>query len=170
MSTTIDDFRSFFKPTKRKKKFNVNKIIRDSLSLVDTSFKHSNISITVNGKEEIVLEGFPNEYSQVVLNILDNAKDAIVEKGVKGEIGIDIFHESDAAVVKIRDNGGGIPEDILDMIFDPYFTTKKGRKGTGLGLYLSKVIIEDHMNGFIDVQSTGNGTEFKISTPRYSPV
>jgi signal transduction histidine kinase len=165
MSTTIDDFRSFFKPTKKKKKFNLNKIIKDSLSLVDASFKYNNISVVVNGEKEITMFGFPNEYSQVILNILSNAKDAIVEKEVNGEIKIDILQENEYAVVKIKDNGGGIPEDILNAIFDPYFTTKRGRRGTGLGLYLAKVIIEDHMDGVIEVQNANDGAEFMISTP-----
>lgn len=165
MSTTIDDFRNFFKPCREQEEFSINKIIKDTLSLVAASFKYNNISVIVNEMEEIIGVGFPNEYSQVILNILNNAKDAIVNKGIAGEIIIDVFYENKFAVVKIKDNGEGIPKDILNKIFEPYFTTRSGEEGTGLGLYLSKVIIEEHMNGYINVQNTDDGTEFKITTP-----
>lgn len=165
MSTTLDDFMDFFKPNKRKEKFSINKSIKNSFSILDASFRCNNISIKINEEKEITGHGSSNEYSQVILNILNNAKDVLREKGISGEIIIDIFHENDTAVVKIRDNGGGIPENILGMIFDPYFTTKSGGKSTGLGLYLSKLIIEDHMDGCIYVQNTHSGAEFSITTP-----
>jgi signal transduction histidine kinase len=119
----------------------------------------------VNEREKLTAVGYPNEYSQVILNILDNAKDAIVLKGIEGEIKIDVEGESDSGVVKIKDNGVGIPEDVLDNIFDPYYTTKKEGEGTGIGLYISKMIIEEHMNGRIEVQNYNRGTEFKIIVP-----
>jgi len=169
MSTTIDDFRNFFKPTKEKEKFCINKIIKDSFFIVDTSFKHNNISVSINEKEQLDAIGFPNEYSQVIVNILNNAKDAIVSKGEKGEITIDILQQNNSAVVKIKDNGGGIPEDALLFIFEPYFTTRQEAKGAGMGLYISKVIVEDHMAGHVDVQNIGDGAEFSITTPLPSP-
>jgi signal transduction histidine kinase len=165
MSDTIDDFRNFFRPNKQKEVFNVNKIIKDSLSLVDASLRFNNISITLNEEEEITVWGFANEYSQVILNVLNNAKDAIVFRGVDGEIKIDIFHKQNFNVLKIKDNGGGIPEKIRNRIFDPYFTTKEEGKGTGIGLYMSKVIIEEHMDGCLEVQNDNGGAEFKIITP-----
>lgn len=165
MSTTIDDFRNFFKPSKEKEKFNINKIIKNSLSIVGASFKHNNINVKMKEKEEIITTGFPNEYSQVILNVLNNAKDAIVDRGIKGRIKIDIFHKNNSGVVKITDNGGGIPEDIFNFIFDPYFTTRPEGKGSGMGLYISKMIIEEHMKGKIDVHNLKNGAEFDIITP-----
>jgi signal transduction histidine kinase len=116
----------------------------------------------MNEREEITTVGFANEYSQVVLNIISNAVDAIIAKGVGGEIKINIFCENDSAIVGIKDNAGGIPEEIINHIFDPYFTTKEGGKGTGIGLYMSKLIIEDHMGGRIDVQNIDDGAEFRI--------
>lgn len=169
MSTTIDDFRSFFKPHKGKKKFRVNKIINDSLALIESSFKYNNISVTITGKEEVTSVGFPNEYSQVILNILNNARDATAAKKTNGKIMIDVFTKNDSAVVTVGDDGGGIPEKNLAVIFEPYFTTKEERKGTGLGLYLSKIIIEDHMNGAIEVKNIKGGTEFRITTPTCEP-
>ena len=158
-------FIQIFRPNKRKEKFCVNKIVRESLSLVDASFKYNNISVMLNEEERIYVFGFSNEYSQVIINVLNNARDAIVEKKADGEIRIDVFRENGSAVVKISDNGGGIPENIMNMIFDPYFTTKEEGKGTGIGLYMSKVIIEDHMNGYVEVQNNNGGAEFRITTP-----
>ena len=166
MSTTIDDFRNFFRPDKDKEEFALNQAVEDVLSLVDASFKYHNIAVRVEKREEICIAGFPNEYSQVILNILNNAKDAIVENKIKnGVILIDIFKENDRGVVTIRDNGGGISDGILDKIFNIYFTTKDEGSGTGLGLYLSRVIIEEHMGGKIEVKNVGEGAEFKIITP-----
>ncbi len=165
MFTTMDDFKNFFQTNKEKTIFNINKNIKDTLSLVGGSFKHSKISVILNEKEKLTALGFPNEYSQVVLNILKNSKDAIIENGIKGQINIDFLYEGNSAIVRIKDNGGGIPDGIIDKIFDSYFTTKKEDKGTGIGLYMSKVIICDHMNGRIKVQNINDGAEFSIITP-----
>jgi PAS domain S-box-containing protein len=165
MATTVDDFRHFFKPNKRKEKFCINETINKSLALVESSFKHNNISAILNQKEKITILGFSNEYSQVILNILNNAKDAILSKNLNGKIEIDIYCEDGAAVTRISDNAGGIPENLLNHIFDPYFTTKEERRGTGIGLYMSKVIIENHMNGRLTVQNIDGGAEFKITIP-----
>jgi signal transduction histidine kinase len=165
MSKTIDDFRSFFKPDKQKEKFSINKNVRNALSMVEADFKYHNISLIMNEREEITFDRFTNEYSQVVLNIIGNATDSIIAKGVGGEITIDIFCEDDSAIVGIKDNGGGVPEEIINRIFDPYFTTKEGTKGTGIGLYMSKIIIEDHMGGRIDFKNVDGGAEFRIIIP-----
>lgn len=166
MSTTIDDFRHFFKPNNKKTEFDVNKIIKDALTMMEASLKYSNINVKFVEDGKIETFGIANEYSQVMLNILNNAKDAVIEKGENGEIIIDVFAENDNTIVKVRDNGGGISENVMNNIFEPYFTTKKSEDGTGLGLYMSKVIIEDHMDGAISVQNIEGGVEFTISTPR----
>jgi len=165
MFSTIDDFRSFFKSRKEKVKFNVNKNIKDTLSLFGDSLKYSNVSVKLNETKDLTVNGFPNEFSQVMLNILKNAKDAIFMNNVKGKINIDILSESDFVIVRIRDNGVGIPDSILDKIFDSYFTTKKEDKGTGIGLYMSRVIIEEHMNGHISARNTKQGAELEIKLP-----
>jgi C4-dicarboxylate-specific signal transduction histidine kinase len=107
--------------------------------------------------------GYPNEYSQVILNILNNAKDVIMERMVTApRIRIRAFVEEGRSVVTIGDNGGGIGEDILPKIFDPYFSTKEVGKGTGIGLYMSKVIIEQNMEGALTVRNIDGGAEFRI--------
>lgn len=163
MSTTIDDFRTFFNPDKAKEKFCLNKNIKSCISLLDTSFKYHDIDIELNEEKQLYTEGYPREFSQVVLNLLNNSKDAILKKKVSGKINIDIVKEDDYPVIKIKDNGGGIPDAILDKVFEPYFTTKEQNTGMGIGLYMSKVIIEEHMKGNIYVQNVPDGAEFKIT-------
>lgn len=165
MSITIDDFRRFFIPHKERVLFSINNTIKDALSLLKPNLTYNNISVTVTEEKDVIVTGLPNEYSQVILNILNNAKDAIVAKGTSGEITINVSKKNNSAIVSIKDNGGGIPKNILDKIFDSYFTTKKGGEGTGIGLYISKIIIEDHMNGSIEVQNINGGSNFTITAP-----
>ncbi len=165
MSATIDDFRDFFRPGKTSGEFKVNKIIADTISLLDPSLRYNNISVVVNQGDGAAIQGVSNKYSQVMLNILNNAKDAIVANGIDGKVTIDISSDNENVTVKIRDNGGGIPENMLDDLFTPYVTSK-GEKGTGLGLYLSKVIIEEHMKGHISARNINGGAEFTVVTPK----
>lgn len=161
MSATINDFRNFFRPGKEKEKFFALRQIRLAVQLVETAFKNDNIEIFVHAEKDCALLGFPNEYSQVLINILNNARDAILAAGSgKGRIDITLRQEDGREVVTIRDNGGGIPENILDKIFDPYFSTK--HMGTGIGLYMSKMIIERNMNGMIKAYNIDGGCEFAI--------
>jgi C4-dicarboxylate-specific signal transduction histidine kinase len=164
MSSTIDDFRSFFKPDREKMRFSLERAVRDALSVVEASFMSSGITVALDAKQDVSVVGFPNEYAQVVLNILGNAKDAIMMRKVQnGRVEIAIGQDEVQAYVSIRDNGGGIAEDVLEKIFDPYFTTRE--KGTGIGLYMSKMIIENNMSGRIDVRNTHDGAEFIVATP-----
>jgi len=133
------------------------------LSLVGGSFQNLQIRVEVNTGTDPVITGYPNEFSQVILNILNNAKDALVARApVEPAISITLHEELGRTVVIIRDNAGGIPEEILDKIFDPYFTTKGPEQGTGLGLFMAKTIIETNMGGQLTVANTGDGAEFRI--------
>jgi signal transduction histidine kinase len=163
MSQTIDDFRNYFKPDKEKTQFNVKMVINRSISIVAGSI--GNVKITIESDEAVdpVIYGYPNEYSQVVLNILINARDALSELKISNpEIKIVIRMEKGKSVVTISDNAGGIPEDIIDKIFDPYFSTKGPDTGTGVGLFMSKNIIEENMSGRLTVCNSGEGAEFRI--------
>ncbi|MBJ6751234.1 sensor histidine kinase [Geomonas anaerohicana] len=163
MSHTIDDFTSFFKPDKQKVPFSVQDILAKTIKLVDASFRHANVAVSVIPQDDTAVEGFPNEFSQVLLNLLMNAKDALLERNVREPaIAIRIFRENGKAVTTITDNAGGIPEDLMERIFDPYFTTKGPDKGTGIGLYMAKAIIEKHMGGRLSVRNVGGGAEFRI--------
>ena len=166
MSQTIDDFRNFFKPNKTKQEFDIGKKVNESLFLLSGSFNQSNIEIVKEIKEEIKFEGFPNEFLHSILNILNNSKDAFEEKKIENRIiNININKNEKSIIIEIRDNAGGIPEEILEKIFDPYFTTKAEGKGTGIGLYMSKNIIEKNMNGKLNVKSIDNQTIFTIELP-----
>ena len=163
MSQTIDDFRNFFKSDKEMVEFTLREAVENTLSLVEDSFKSMQIGIDFHASANPVIIGFPNEYSQVLLNILMNARDALSEKRPDDpKVTVNISMEGVGAVVTISDNAGGIPEDIMDKIFEPYFTTKGPDMGTGVGLFMSKTIIEKNMNGRLTARNTAEGAEFRI--------
>lgn len=163
MSKTVDDFRNYFKPDKKKVEFKLSETISKTLSLVEDSFKMQSISIEVIAKMDPVINGYQNELAQAILNILNNARDALVEKEIKDpRVTITIFTENGRSVVTISDNAGGIPEEFFEKIFDPYFTTKGPQAGTGIGLFMSKSIIEKSMNGSLVARNTASGAEFRI--------
>ncbi|MEN6628054.1 MAG: GAF domain-containing protein, partial [Sulfuricella sp.] len=140
MSSTIDDFRNFFKPNKVKCDFSLRKAINDTINLIGPGLRSHNISMIIEEGEDVLSNGFPNEFSQVLLNILTNAKDALLERKIAGgSIEIRLGCNDRQSFVAIKDNAGGIAEDISHKIFDPYFSTKE--KGTGIGLYMSKMIL-----------------------------
>jgi signal transduction histidine kinase len=163
MSQTIDDFRHFFKPDKEKTVFLPGDVIRKTISFVEPSMKYQNISIHLEADDNNSVAGYPNEFAQVLLNILSNARDAFAERKVAHpEVVIKGFSRKSKTVVTITDNAGGISEDIMDKIFEPYFTTKELGKGTGVGLYMSKTIIEKHMDGKLSARNVQGGAEFRI--------
>ena len=142
MTQTMDDFQNFFKQTP-KKEYEVSDIARDAVILVNDIFKSKGIEINLKTEKEAVVYGYPNELIQVILNILNNARDIILEKNPDiYKIDIEIFQDDKNVFISIKDYAGGIPKDIIDKIFEPYFTTKPEDKGTGIGLYMSKTIIE----------------------------
>ncbi|HZW26767.1 MAG TPA: ATP-binding protein [Gallionella sp.] len=164
MSETIDDFRNFFRPDKIKVTFNLHDAVAESIRLLEATLKNHKIQVSMSEDSGLRAYGHVNEFSQVILNVLANAKDALVEnKPDKRRIEIELKSTGHVGMVVIRDNAGGIPEDAQDKIFDPYFTTKVS--GTGIGLYMSKTIIEKHMDGNIACRNTADGAEFTISIP-----
>ena len=157
MSETIDDFRNFFEPSKAKERFNINNAVQDTLELLKPTLINNDINIITNQKINIDILGYKNELSQTILNIFSNAKDILIEKVKTNRtiiIEISLSKNNRHVVISILDNGGGIPEDIIDNIFDPYFTTKEQGKGTGIGLYMSKQIIETNMKGNLFVKNS----------------
>jgi len=164
MSQTIDDFRNFFRPDKEKVSFKLNDIVVKAVSLVDSSFTNQGIQIDIDHQEDISIHGYPTEFSQVILNILVNSRDAFIECTNDGPrlVLIRLFSEDGRAVLTITDNAKGIAEENLSRIFEPYFTTKAPDKGTGVGLYMSKTIIEKNMGGILSARNSGNGAEFRI--------
>ena len=164
MSSTIDDFRHFFRPQKQPEIFSVANAIKESISLVASSFAHNNIELCLDIDDEVQLIGFANEFSQVLLNLLSNAKDAILSAlPSDGLVTIRLCSDVENAIVAVTDNGGGIPSAVIEKIFDPYFSTRE--KGTGIGLYMSKMIVENSMHGTISVCNVDNGAEFTLVCP-----
>jgi PAS domain S-box-containing protein len=175
MSKTIDDFRNFFKPSKQKESFTLINAALDVVSLVSPQMKHFGISIEVyspleiedEDPGEIFVHGYKNEIKQVILNLLSNAKDAILEKKetldgeyvgeINVEIGLKKEHGKRYACLRVSDNGFGLNPDVIGRIFEPYFTTKDQGKGTGIGLYMTKMIIEQNMHGTIAASNGKNG-------------
>lgn len=168
MSSTIDDFRNFFRPDKEKSIFSLNEAVADALRILEATFRSAKITVSVEGDEDVMAYGYRNEYSQVLVNLLNNAKEALQGRKISdGRVRIKILRQDGQAEVDVEDNAGGIAPEILPKIFDPYFTTKE--KGTGIGLYMSKMIIESSMNGSIEVREAEHGTQFAVITPLDAP-
>jgi C4-dicarboxylate-specific signal transduction histidine kinase len=164
MSQTIDDFRHFFRSDREKSTFSVQQGIRGVITLLGKNFQDQQINIDLQTVGDPKITGYPNEYAQVIINILLNACDALVDRHIDAaKISIRAFSEKGKAVVVITDNAGGIAEEALGRVFDPYFTTKGPDKGTGIGLFMSKTIIEKNMGGSLTVRNTGGGAEFRIT-------
>ena len=165
MSNTIDDFTNFFKPEKEKKYFSLNKSIEEAISILDKIISDEKIDIKINF-EDIELLGISNELSQVIINLIQNSKDAFNSNNIiKKEILITTKKEDNFAIIKIQDNAGGIKEENIDKIFEPYFTTKHSSSGTGLGLFMSKMICEQGFNGTINLTNNKNGILLTIKLP-----
>jgi PAS domain S-box-containing protein len=168
MSGTIEDFRNFFSPNKQKEKFLLKDAIDELLRMMQGTIQRHALHVEVQHTEGIYIYGFFNELNQVILNLINNSKDAFKQRKIdKREINIsvDVDDDKENAIITYSDNAQGIDESIIDKIFDPYFTTKHSSEGTGLGLYMSEMIIQKSMNGSIKVYNTKVGVEFKIKIP-----
>ena len=170
MSKTLSDFRNFLKPSTKKKLFSISKALNEINEIIGKQIFYSNIKMSFNYKnenEELLIYGYENEFKQVLLNLINNAKNKIVEKirenKEKANININIKRCSNFNTIEIVDDGGEIDERIINSIFDPYFTTKED--GTGFGLYMAKVIVEDKMRGTINVRNEGQNVVFTIKLP-----
>jgi len=163
MSDTISDFQNFFKPSKEKTRFSLQEECKKASYIIESSLKYNGIEFQIDIEDDCEVFGYPREFSQAILNILSNAKDVLKQRDIeKPYIKLTLKEGKRYAVVKIEDNAGGVRSKIIDRIFEPYFTTKSRSKGTGIGLYMSKMIIEDNMHGFIDARNSKNGAIFTI--------
>jgi PAS domain S-box-containing protein len=170
MSKTLSDFRNFLKPSTKKKLFSISKSLSEINEIIGKQVFYSNIEMNFNYKnenEELLIYGYENEFKQVLLNLINNAKNKIVEKDIdfrkKAKIDINIKRTSNFNIIEIIDDGGKIDDKIINSIFEPYFTTKED--GTGIGLYMAKVIIEDKMRGTITAKNDENNVIFTIKLP-----
>jgi signal transduction histidine kinase len=167
MSVTIDDFRNFFRQEKTKIDFCINDVIDNVLEMTKSIYANNNIGMNFEANQRYISNGYPNELGQAIINIINNAKDALVEKAIENKfINIELKTKEEYVIISIEDSAGGIPEDIIDNIFDPYFTTKSEKNGTGLGLYMTKMIIQEQLEGTIVVRNSSNGARFDIQLKR----
>lgn len=169
LSNTINDFRNFSNPDKVKTSFLLHESIIQTVNIIRGSYEANTIVLAYEPNPEtgsLRVFGSQGELSQVILNILGNARDAIKENKIaEGAVGIRVEYDDVNVIMEISDNGGGIPENIRDKIFDPYFTTKHKAQGTGIGLYMSKTIVETHFNGQLAVKNREGGAVFRITLP-----
>ncbi|MGE4396892.1 MAG: PAS domain S-box protein [Sulfurimonas sp.] len=165
MSQTIDDFTNFFSPDKEKYYFNISESIKESLVLLENMINDEMITIKTDF-EDIEVLGITNELTQVIINLINNSKDAFIHNSILlREIVITTKKENSFAVIEVQDNAGGIAKENLEKIFEPYFTTKHKSRGTGLGLFMSRMICEQGLGGTLDVKSKKNTTTFSIKIP-----
>ncbi len=163
LSETINDFRNFFKSDKKQDTTNFSVMIDNVISIVNPSLESKKIKVIKELNYKDSFKTYPNELKQVMLNLIKNAEDALVESSKENPyIKVKTYKKDNKAILEISDNAGGIPKDIMSKIFNPYFSTKTKKDGTGLGLYMSKMIIEDHCNGTMNVYNNEEGAVFKI--------
>ena len=164
MSRTIDTFMNFIKPTQRSTLFKPIESMNSILDIMGIQLKNHNIVVKISTREDdIVLSGYEDLLEQVIINILSNSRDAFEELNIANKsIDIEISRDKESIIITIKDNAGGIPKDIADKIFNPYFTTKEQGKGTGIGLYMSKDIMKKSFSGDLVYQAIENGSCFKI--------
>ena len=164
LSSTTDDFRNFFNPHTKKNSILINRPVNKAIQLMKSSIKNKNIETTINLDATLICKLYENEIMQVILNIIKNATDSLLESKQKNkQITIHTYNKQTRAIIKICDNGVGIPKSIQEKIFDPYFSTKDQKMGTGLGLYMSKNIVEEHNKGVLEFKTEGKKTCFILS-------
>ena len=165
MSQTINDFRYFFQPDKEISIFTISSIFDESLKFLKEGLARHCITIEIEEYSDYKIIGHKNELVQVLLNLVNNSKDAITFTDKKdGKIWLNVEKDEDIKI-KLQDNGGGIGDEIIDKVFEPYFTTKFKEEGTGIGMYMSKMIIEQSMGGTLYIENKNDGVLVTITLP-----
>ena len=167
MSNTINDFHGYFEQTNLKSVFSLSKSLQNSIDLMNVNLSE-NIKITTKIETNVKCFGYASEFEQVLLVLFNNAKDALLNRNThQAKIEVEILEDTTSVIIQVRDNAGGMTKSVMQKIFEPYFTTKHKSQGTGLGLYMSRKIIEDRFNGKLNVKNLNNGTCFEISLSSY---
>ena len=163
LSRTINDFRDFFRPDRQRAFVQLNELVQRTVEIIGLSLQTQNIELVKEFGELPQLELFPNEVQQALINLFKNAEEALEESGIdKKRLIVRTYVQQDKQILEVQDNAGGIPEDVVDQIFFPYFSTKNKLNGTGLGLYMSRMIIEDHLGGKLTVVNKDGGACFRV--------
>lgn len=167
MSKTISDFKNFFNPNKKKTIFNVEEAIQKASDILKGLINSHHIQIEINIEKDLKINSYLGELQQVILIIINNSIDAFIHMNIHfPKILINAYTDNESLVIHIEDNALGINSDLLDKIFEPYFTTKHKAQGTGLGLYIAKMIVENSLLGFLSVENKQNGACFTIKIPK----
>ena len=163
LSRTINDFRDFFRPDRQRAFVQLNELVQRTMEIIGLSLQKQDIELVKEFGELPPLELFPNEVQQALINLFKNAEEALEESGTdKKRLIVRTYVQQDKQILEVQDNAGGIPEDVVDQIFFPYFSTKNKLNGTGLGLYMSRMIIEDHLGGKLTVVNKDGGACFRV--------
>jgi len=166
MSQTIDDFQNFFKPGKEREPFPPHRSLQNALALLNKVLHKERITLHQDVDKNVTLLGIQNELTQVLINLLQNAKDALINKPIDDrQITVIVSQKAGHAIISVEDNAGGIPPAIRGQIFEPYFTTKHTSQGTGLGLFMSKLIVEKSLQGSLTLEEGSYGARFVITVP-----
>lgn len=167
LSHTIDDFRNFFRPNKLPQAITFGEIKSELISIIGKNFENNRLTLQFEGKSDINCVTYKNELLQLFLNLLNNAKDAFMEHTIPAPlIRFELIEHPSSLQFLVSDNAGGIRPEILTHIFEPYFSTKSEKNGTGLGLYMSAIIVEKHLKGAISVSSDNGNSTFSITIPK----
>ena len=165
MSNTIDDFRNFFATNKEKTEFKISEQIKRTVNILNSTLDNKNIKINIIIKSNPRIYGYQNEYPQVLINIISNAKDVLIQREIEnGIIEVKVYQKDDECITEILDNAGGISKKYMDDIFKPFMTFEK-KDGTGIGLFMSKLIVENNMNGSLSAENDKDGAKFIIKLP-----
>jgi C4-dicarboxylate-specific signal transduction histidine kinase len=163
LSTTIDDFSNFFKPSKIKKDFYLYEAVDKALSIATYSLSKKSIDLVLDIDKTLKVKTYQNELVQVLLNLIKNAENILIKREIENpKIIIKVHKKDNEMIIQIQDNGKGIDSKIMKKIFEPYFSTKATKKSTGLGLYMSKFIVEDSLGGKLEARNSKDGAVFSI--------
>lgn len=166
LSKTIDTFRDFCRPNSKKEQIDLMEIMNEAKAMIDASLKNNNIALVISKSSAMQVEVYSRELLQVIINILNNAKEALMMQGTaNATISIELLSNREWITTRICNNGPQISLEVLPHIFDPYFSTKEEKSGTGLGLYMSKTIVEKYLGGILSAENKNNGVCFTIQLP-----
>jgi C4-dicarboxylate-specific signal transduction histidine kinase len=168
LSNTIDDFRNFYNTNHKKKEFDLSHTIHQAIEVLTPAIENAEVTLEFKNSLTSRVTSLESELIQVLMNIIKNAIDILNEQDIERKITVMAYQDSEHTYIVIEDNAGGVADKIIDKIFNPYFSTKKEKHGMGLGLYMSKLIIQEHCDGTLDVHNTDKGAVFTITLPLQS--